>query len=162
MRKSQVARTALIIAAVSMLRLAEAAAQGPGQSGQAPAPPPASPESPSAAKPDEGAAAGANTEAGDASKPAETAPSAGPASPATPPDGDSQRAMFAALLKEGYEVRTTTFVPADAVTRQSGKVSLDAIVVTLQKDAASAVCFYTLKAYVRKQLGTIPACTVHR
>ena len=74
----------------------------------------------------------------------------------------ANRATFAALLKEGFEVRTTTFVPADAVTRQSGKVSFDAIVVTLQKDAASAVCFYTLKAYVSKQLGTIPACTVHR
>ena len=81
---------------------------------------------------------------------------------ATAPDGDSQRATFAALLKEGFEVRTTTFVPADAMTRQSGKASLDAIVMTLQKDAASAVCFYTLKAYVSKQLGTIPACTVHR
>ena len=161
MRKSQVARTALVIAAVTMLSLAEAEAQGPGQSGQAPAPPPASPESASAAKPGEGAAAGAKTEAGDASKPAETAPSPS-ADPATQPDGDSQRATFAALLKEGFEVSTTTFVPADAVTRQSGKVSLDAIVVTLQKDAASAVCFYTLKAYLSKQLGAIPACTVHR
>jgi hypothetical protein len=66
------------------------------------------------------------------------------------------------LLKEGFEVRTTTFVPADAVTRQSGKDSLDAIVVTLQKDAASAVCFYTLRAYVSKELSTLPACTVHR
>jgi hypothetical protein len=119
-------------------------------------------EPPSAAKPGEGGAAGAKTEAGDASKPAETAPSAGPASPATPLDGAAKSATLAALLKEGFEVRTTTFVPADALTRQSGKASLDSIVVTLQKDAASAVCFYTLKAYVSKQLGTIPACTVHR
>jgi hypothetical protein len=66
------------------------------------------------------------------------------------------------LIREGFEVRTTTFIPADAVTRQSGKVSSDAIVMTLQKSTATAVCFYTLKAYVSKKLGTIPACTAHR
>ena len=155
MRQSRIAGTALIIAAVTILSLAEAEAQSPGQGGQPPAPPSASPEPPPAAKPGEGPA-------GNTSKPAETAPSAVPASPATPPDGDAQSATFSALLQEGFEVRATTFVPADAVTRQSGKVSSDAIVVTLQKDAASAVCFYTLKAYVSKKLGTIPACTVHR
>jgi hypothetical protein len=145
-----------------MLSLAEAAAQSPGQGGQPPAPPPASPEPSPAAKPGEGAAAGAKPETGEAPKTAEPAPSASAGSPAAPAEGDSQSATLAALLEEGFEVRTTTFVPADAVTRQSGKVSSDAIVVTLQKDAAVAVCFYTLKAYVSKKLGTIPACTVHR
>jgi hypothetical protein len=48
------------------------------------------------------------------------------------------------------------------VTRHSGKVSSDAVVVTLQKSNATAVCFYTLKAYVGQKLATIPACTVHR
>ena len=53
-------------------------------------------------------------------------------------------------------------IPADAVTRQSGKISSDAVIVTLQKSTSTAVCFYTLKAYVGKKLTTIAACTVHR
>ena len=145
-----------------MLSLAAAEAQSPGQGGQPPAPPSASPEPSPAAKPGEGAAAGPKSETGEAPKSAEPAPSTSAASTAAPAEGDSQSATLAALLQEGFEVRTTTFVAADAVTRQSGKVSSDAIVVTLQKDAATAVCFYTLKAYVSKKLGTIPACTVHR
>ena len=66
------------------------------------------------------------------------------------------------LTRDGFEIRATDFIPAEAVTRHSGKVSSDAIVVTLQKTTATAICFYTLKAYVGKTLTTIPACTVHR
>jgi hypothetical protein len=159
--KSRVATATLVIAAVTMLSFGAAKAQGPGQVGQPPAPSPASPEPSLTAKPAEGAAAGAKTEGGEPSKPAETAPSAGAGGPAAP-TGDTQSATLAALLQDGFEVRATSFVPADAVTRQSGKISSDAILVTLQKAAVSAVCFYTLKAYVSKKLGTIPACTVHR
>jgi hypothetical protein len=153
------ARTALTLAAVAMLSFAAPQAGGAGQSGPAPAPPAAPPEPAPAQKTGEGA--GTKTEADDKPKPAETAPSPGAQSPAPPSDGDSQSTL-AALMREGFEVRTTAFVPAEAVTRQSGKVSSDAIVVTLQKEAASAVCFYTLKAYVSRKLSTIPACIVHR
>lgn len=156
MTKSRVATATLVIAAVTMLSFAAAKAQGPGQGGQ----PPASPEPSPAAKPAEGAAAGAKTEGGEPSKPAETVPSAG-GGPAASAAGDGS-ATLAMLLREGFSVRTMAFIPADAVTRQSGKASSDAIVLTLQKDIVSAVCFYTLKAYVSKKLGTIPACTVHR
>ncbi|MBC8013373.1 MAG: hypothetical protein H7X74_04725 [Methyloceanibacter sp.] len=69
---------------------------------------------------------------------------------------------LAELTRDGFEIRTTSFVPAEAVTRQSGKVSSDALIVTLQKTTSTAVCFYTLKAYVGKKLTTIPPCTVHR
>jgi hypothetical protein len=140
-KKGRVATAALVTAAVTLLSLAAAMAQGPGQGGQPPATPPASPE---------------------ASKPAETAPSAGAGSPAALAASDTQSATLATLLQEGFEVRATAFVPADAVTRESGKSASDAILVTLQKAAVSAVCFYTLKAYVSKKLGTIPACTIHR
>ena len=126
-----------MFAAVTVLGLAGAAGQVPGQSGPATSPP-STPEP---------------------SKPAETTPSG---SAAGPSESDSQSVTLEALMREGFEVRTTTFIPADAVTRQSGKVSSDAIVMTLQKTAATAVCFYTLKAYVSKKLGTIPACIVHR
>lgn len=136
----QAARTALILAAVTLLSLAGAAAQAPGQSGPA-ASPPSTPEP---------------------AKPADTTPSGTAGSATGPSESDSQSVTLEALTREGFEVRTTTFIPADAVTRQSGKVSSDAIVMTLQKTAATAVCFYTLKAYVSKRLGTIPACAVHR
>jgi hypothetical protein len=151
------ARTALTLAAVAILCFAGPQAGGAGPSGPAPAPPGAPPEPAPTAKTGEGA--GTKTEADDKPKPAETPPSPGSQSPAPPSDGQS---TLAALMREGFEVRTTAFVPAEAVTRQSGKVSSDAIVVTLQKEAASAVCFYTLKAYVSRKLSTIPACIVHR
>jgi hypothetical protein len=93
-------------------------------------------------------------------KPEETAPpAAGASEPAQP---ETAPASLGELTKDGFEIRTTAFIPADAVTRQSGKVSSDAIVVTLQKTAATAICFYTLKAYVSRKLTTIPACTIHR
>ena len=52
--------------------------------------------------------------------------------------------------------------PAEAVTRQIGKVSSDAVLLTLQKETAIAVCYYTLKAYVKEGLTDIASCTVFR
>jgi hypothetical protein len=59
-------------------------------------------------------------------------------------------------------IRATAFIPGDAVTRQLGKVSSDAVAVTLQKETAIAVCYYTLKAYVNEGVTKIASCTVHR
>jgi hypothetical protein len=83
------------------------------------------------------------------------------AAPETPNPEDTP-ASLGNLTREGFEIIATDFIPAEAVTRQSGKVASDAVVVTLQKQNATAVCFYTLKAYVGKKLTAIPACTVHR
>ena len=66
------------------------------------------------------------------------------------------------LLAEGFLIRTTVLVPAEAVTRQLGKVSPDSIILTLQKETAIAVCYYTLKAYVKQSLTDIASCTVFR
>jgi len=66
------------------------------------------------------------------------------------------------LVNDGFVIRTTVFVPADAVTRQLGKLSSDAIVLTLQKQTSTAVCYYTFNAYVAEDLTTIPSCIVHR
>jgi hypothetical protein len=163
MRKNRVATAALAVAAVTMLSLAAVKAQGPGQGGQPPTPSPATPATkPEPAAPSPSQIEGTKPEPSGAAKPAEPAPSTGAGTQAAPSAGDTPSATLATLLQEGFEVRATVFVPADAVTRQSGKTSSDAILVTLQKAAVSAVCFYTLKAYVSKKLGTIPACTVHR
>jgi hypothetical protein len=102
---------------------------------------------------------GTKSEAG-TPKPEEAAPSTTP-TPETEA-ADAEAVSLGALTKDGFEIRATDFIPAEAVTRHSGKVSSDAIVVTLQKSNATAVCFYTLKAYVGQKLTTIPACIVHR
>jgi hypothetical protein len=81
---------------------------------------------------------------------------------APPPEtrGGPATATMKDLVGDGFLIRTTVLVPADAVTRQSGKPSSDAIIVTLQKETAMAVCYYTLKAYVKGGLTGIPSCTV--
>ena len=142
-------RTVLTLGCAAVLFLAypeaRAAAQG------APTPPETKPAAPEA-KP---------TTEDQGTKPEDAAPAAPPATPETGA-ADGEPVSLGDLIRDGFEIRATDFSPAEAVTRHSGKVSSDAIVVTLQKTTATAICFYTLKAYVGKTLTTIPACTVHR
>lgn len=121
----------------------------------------AAPQAPEA-KPEP--APGPKPEAGEAPKAEPPAPAAPDSGAPEPPQAAREEApaSLGDLTREGFEIITTNFIPAEAVTRQSGKVSSDAVVVTLQKQNATAVCFYTLKAYVGKKLTAIPACTVHR
>jgi hypothetical protein len=148
-------KTVVILAVAGALAFAISVAHAAPQTGAQPAAPAAKPEAAAPPAPE----SETKPEAGEA-KPGETAPPA--AGTTEPPQPETAPASLAELTKDGFEIRTTAFIPADAVTRQSGKVSSDAIVVTLQKTAATAVCFYTLKAYVSRKLTTIPACTVHR
>jgi hypothetical protein len=134
---------AVILAGAFVLAGAEAGAA------PQPAAPSSKPETPSS-----------NANQGEGTKPDESAPA--PTGTSDTPLPETKPVPLGELTKEGFEIRSADFVPADAVTRQSGKVSSDAIVVTLQKSNATAICFYTLKAYVSKKLPTIPACTVHR
>ena len=151
----------LALACAAALLFASAEARAAAQGGAAPSAPDAKPAPAASPKPAEGE--GAKTEEGEAAKPEDGAPSAGAESAAAPPpEADSGPLTLAELTRDGFEIRTTNFIPAEAVTRQSGKVSSDALIVTLQKTSSTAVCFYTLKAYVGKKLTTIPACTVHR
>ena len=146
----------LACAAALLFALVEvrAAAQGGAAPGAPPAP---------AAKPKAAEGEGSKTEEGEAAKPEEAPPSAAAEGAETPsPKGDSGPLSLGELTRDGFEIRATDFIPAEAVTRQSGKVTSDAVIVTLQKTSSTAVCFYTLKAYVGKKLTTIPACTVHR
>ena len=104
--------------------------------------------------------------AGDAAKPDEKGDEAPPPDAKAedaPPAGEIQSGVkMKDLLAEGFLIRTTVLVPADAVTRQLGKVSPDSIILTLQKETAIAVCYYTLKAYVKESLTDIASCTVFR
>ena len=99
----------------------------------------------------------------DEAKPDEAPPADAKAEDAPPAGGGIQSAVkMKDILAEGFLVRTTVLVPAEAVTRQIGKVSSDANPLTLQKESAIAVCYYTLKAYVKEGLTDIASCTVFR
>jgi len=150
---------ALLLASVE----ARAAEPGAGTPGAKPASPAAKPEAATgeATKPEEAKPDATKAEDSEPTKPEDGAPTEAEG-PEGPPEGDSGPVSLGELTKDGFVIRTSNFIPADAVTRQSGKVSSDALVVTLQKSTSTAVCFYTLKAYVGKKLNTIPACTVHR
>jgi hypothetical protein len=114
----------------------------------------------------------AEAEKGEGAKPEAAEPDTGkPEKPAAedkagePSDAageTSGAARLKDLVGDGFVIRTTVFIPADAVTRQLGKVSADAVVLTLQKSTSTAVCYYTFKAYVAEGLATIPSCVVHR
>jgi hypothetical protein len=99
----------------------------------------------------------------DEAKPDEAPPPDAKAEEAPPAAGGIQSAVkLKDILAEGFLIRTTVLVPAEAVTRQIGKVSSDAVLLTLQKETAIAVCYYTLKAYVKEGLIDIASCTVFR
>ena len=96
-------------------------------------------------------------------KPDEAPPPDAKAEEAPPAGGEIQSAVkLKDILAEGFLIRTTVLVPAEAVTRQIGKVSSDAVLLTLQKETAIAVCYYTLKAYVKEGLTDIASCTAFR
>ena len=150
------------ICTVAVLCLAPPAAAAPAEKAGAP----------EASEPkDDSAGDAANPEKGDD---ADEAKDEGKGDEAPPPDAKAEEApppgageiqtgvKMKDLLAEGFLIRTTVLVPADAVTRQLGKVSPDAIILTLQKETAAAVCYYTLKAYVKESLTDIASCTVFR
>jgi hypothetical protein len=151
-------KTALILACAATLLLISAETGGAQQGAAQPQTQDSKPES--GAPP--GAAEGPKSEAGEPAKPENGAPPRPEGAETPQPEADSGPKSLGELTRDGFEIHSTEFIPAEAVTRQSGKVSSDAIAVTLQKSGATAVCFYTLKAYVGKKLTTIPACTVHR
>jgi len=149
---------AAFVVAGGEARTAETGGASGTKSAQAAKPEPVKPEP---AKPEETKPEPVKPDGTDPAKPEESpAPTPETAAPEVGPESGPM--ALGELTKEGFTISATTFVPADAVTRQSGKVSSDAVVVTLQKSTETAVCFYTLKAYVGRKLSTIPACTVHR
>lgn len=75
---------------------------------------------------------------------------------------EEPRVALDGLMARGFEVITTAYIPVTAVERQSDVRGADAIVLTLQKGAQLAVCYYTLNAYVGPELPDIESCRVHR
>ena len=105
-----------------------------------------------AAEPDAGAKAGEAAKPGaggaqDAGKPDEGGPDQGEEgkeAEEAPAGGEAGLVPLADLVKDGLVIRTTDFIPADAVTRQSGKVSSDAVIVTSQKSTSTTIAACTV------------------
>ena len=142
-----------VICALVYLCLALPAAAAPTDKNGAPESEPKDVGKDAGGKPDENSKEGDAATAKDEGKP-EEAPAAA--------DQVQSGVKMKDLLAEGFLIRTTVLVPADAVTRQLGKISSDAIILTLQKETAIAVCYYTLKAYVKEGLTNIASCTAFR
>ena len=76
--------------------------------------------------PDEAKPDASKDEGSEAKKPEEGAPTVETGSPEAQPEGCSIPVSLGELTKDEFVIRTSNFIPADAVTRQSGKVSSDA------------------------------------
>jgi hypothetical protein len=148
-------RAALAMFCAAMLLFAaEAARAAEPEAGAAPP----SEAKPDTAKPDTAKPDTAKPEAAKPETPEEKGGASGEASGAGESGG---AARLKDLVGDGFVIRTTVFIPAEAVTRQLGKVSPDAVVLTLQKSTSTALCYYTFKAYVAEGLGAIRSCVVH-
>jgi len=73
----------------------------------------------------------ARAEKGEAGKPDEGESEEGESGEEGPGGGEAGLVPLADLVKDGFVIRTADFIPADAVTRQSGKVSADAMLITI-------------------------------
>lgn len=62
------------------------------------------------------------------------------------------------LLTQGYEIKTATFVPHDAVKRGGSTVDVDAVVILLEKGAAVASCYTDFASYTGGTFYTL-GCT---
>ena len=91
-------------------------------------------------------------------KPDETPPPDAKSEEAPPAGGDIQSSVKSKdILAEGFLIRTTVLVPADAVTRQIGQVPPMPSFSPCKNKPQSR-----LKAYVKEGLTDIASCTVFR
>jgi hypothetical protein len=106
--------TKLVLTLACAVALLFACAEAPAaaQGGAAPSAPDAKPAPPASPKPAEGE--GTKADEGEAAKPEDGAPSAGAESAAAPPEGESGPLTLAELTRDGFEIRTTNFIPAEA------------------------------------------------
>jgi hypothetical protein len=62
------------------------------------------------------------------------------------------------LLTAGYEIKTATFIPHDAVKRGGSSTDVDAVVILLEKGAAVASCYTDFASYTSGGFYTL-GCT---
>jgi hypothetical protein len=62
------------------------------------------------------------------------------------------------LLAEGYEIKTTMFIPNEVVQRSGATVGVDAVIITLQKGPSMAICYPDYVSFVNGSFFTA-VCT---
>ena len=55
----------------------------------------------------------------------------------------SQTNSFSALTGQGYEIKAVTLVPLEVAQRGDASITSDTVAITLQKDASTAVCYFS-------------------
>ncbi|MGQ0671317.1 MAG: hypothetical protein ACT4N2_00350 [Hyphomicrobium sp.] len=74
------------------------------------------------------------------------------AQPAQPPQTaqkppPAKRVKLRTLLEQGYEIKTSVLVPQDVGSRIVRNLESDGIILTLQKGAQIATCWYSISSY---------------
>jgi hypothetical protein len=72
------------------------------------------------------------------------------------------RVKLRALLGDGYEIKSILLVPADVSTRVARRIDEDGAVLTVQKGAEIATCFFNLRDYVAGTVLDIEWCVPHK
>jgi hypothetical protein len=85
--------------------------------------------------------------------PAESTEKAPPAAAPSPTMKD--------LLNEGYEVKATSVIPHDIVTRGGSTADVDAAMIILQKGSAVATCYTEFASFANGAFVTLP-CNVYK
>jgi hypothetical protein len=65
------------------------------------------------------------------------------------------------LLNEGYEIKTTSVIPHDIVTRGGSTADVDAAMIILQKGSAVATCYTEFASFANGAFVTLP-CNVYK
>jgi hypothetical protein len=65
------------------------------------------------------------------------------------------------LLNEGYEIRTTSVIPHDIVTRGGSTADVDAAMMILQKGPMIATCYTEFSSFANGAFYTLP-CNVYK
>ena len=68
----------------------------------------------------------------------------------------SERPTYRSLLDQGFEVKSTVFVPTDAGTRIVGATQVDSILITFQKGSVTATCWESFGAFRNQTIGNDP------
>ena len=65
------------------------------------------------------------------------------------------------LLNEGYEIKTTSVIPHDIVTRGGSTADVDAAMIILQKGSMIATCYTEFSSFANGAFYTLP-CNVYK
>jgi hypothetical protein len=91
-------------------------------------------------------------------------------SPSEPPPAENTQkasppaaplATMKDLLNEGYEVKSTSVIPHDIVTRGGSTADVDAAMIILQKGSAVATCYTEFASFANGAFITLP-CNVYK